>query len=69
MNCENLFFLRYASELHKEVLDLRNQMCISSIVSISYCGNLKVRNERPFDNYRKTFWLYYAAFHLLPGRG
>lgn len=61
--CERLFFLYRASKLYKEVFDLWNP--ISSIVSSSYCGILKVRSERPFDNYRKTFWLYYTAFHLL----
>lgn len=66
---KRLCFLLYASKLHKDVFDLRNQICVSSIVSISDCGNLKVRSERPFDNYRKTFWLYYTAFHLLSGRG
>lgn len=70
MDCgKGLSFLLHASQLHKDVFDLGNQICISSIVSISYCGNLKVRSERPFDNYRKTFWLYYTAFHLLSGRG
>lgn len=66
---KRLFFLLYASKLHKDMFDLRNHICISSIVSISDCGNLKVRSERPFDNYRKTFWLYYTAFHLPSGRG
>lgn len=61
--CERLFFLYRVSKLYKEVFDLWNP--ISSIVSSSYCGILKVRSERPFDNYRKTFWLYYTAFHLL----
>lgn len=67
--CERLFFLLCASKPYKEVFDLRNPICISSIVSSSYCGILKVRSERPFDNYRKTFWLYYTAFHLLSCRG
>lgn len=69
MGRERLFFLLHASKLYKEVFDLRNPICISSIVSSSYCGILKVRSERPFDNYRKTFWLYYTAFHLLSCRG
>lgn len=53
----------------KRVFDVWNPICISSIVSSSYCGILKVRSERPFDKYRKTFWLYYTAFHLLSCRG
>lgn len=69
MGCERLFFLLCANKLYKEAFDLRNTICISSILSSSYSGILKVRSERPFDNYRKTFWLYYAAFHLLSGRG
>lgn len=69
MDCEKVVLSLYASKLHKDVFDLRNQICTSSIVSISDCGNLKVRSERPFDNYRKTFWLYYTAFHLPSGRG
>lgn len=57
-------FVLLANKLHKEVFDLCNTICISSIVSSPDCDILKVRSERPFDKYRKTFRLYYAAFHL-----
>lgn len=64
-----LFFFSMQVNYTKEVFDLWNPICISRIVSSSYCGILKVRSERPFDNYRKTFWLYYTAFYILSGRG
>lgn len=64
MGCERLFCLYHASKLYKGVFDLWNP--ISSIVSSSYCGILKVRSERPFDNYRKTFWFITLPFISFP---